>query len=192
MKVLFLAANPLEAAHLDLELELRNLERELQGVRYRKFITLVAGHAVRPDDLIRYVRAERPTVIHFSGHGSTAGIFLRDDAGSIKAVDGPSLKRFLEDRGVRLVVLNSCFSKSVATTILGAVRTVIGTTDRVGDEAARRFTVAFYRSLGEGLSIRQAFRDGGDAVALHGLSDVFHGDGALDDIMLDDRARDPL
>lgn len=57
---------------------------------------------------------------------------------------------------------------------------MVGTTDAVSDEAARRFTVAFYRSLGDGLSVREAFRDGGDAVALHGLIDVFHSGGDLD------------
>jgi hypothetical protein len=39
--------------------------------------------------------------------------------------------------------------------------------------AARRLPI-------DGLFIQEAFRDGGDAVALHGLSDVFHIGGALD------------
>src|SRR5207245_2509466 len=104
---------------------------------------LIARHAVRPDDLIRHVRAEKPNVIHFSGHGSTTGIILRDDSGGYQAVAGANLKRFLEGRGVELVVLNACYSKSQADTIKGAVKTVVGTTDAVGDEAARRFTVAF-------------------------------------------------
>jgi hypothetical protein len=43
----------------------------------------------------------------------------------------------------------------------------------VDDEAARRFSVAFYRTLGEGHSIGDAFRDGGDAIALYNLDDVY-------------------
>jgi hypothetical protein len=180
MRILFLAANPTTTTPLDLEEELRCLEFELRGAKYRDRITLTARHAVRPDDLIRYVRADKPNVIHFSGHGSEAGIILRDDTGGYKIVEGANLRRFLEGRGVDLVVLNACYSKGQADTIHGAVKTVVGTTDAVGDEAARRFTVAFYRSLGDGLSVREAFRDGGDAVALHGLIDVFHSDGDLD------------
>jgi len=169
---------------LDLEDELRSLEQELTGVKYRESITLIAKHAVRPDDLIRHVRAEKPNVIHFSGHGSKSGIILRNDAGGYQPIEGKNLKRFLEGRGIDLVVFNSCYSQDQADAIQDAVRTVIGTTAAVEDEAARRFTVAFYRSLGNGLCIREAFRDGSDAVAIHGLIDVFHNRGDLDLILV--------
>ena len=181
MKILFLAANPFQTSRLDLEEELRSLEQELRAVKFRDAITLIARHAIRPDDLLRHVRADKPNVIHFSGHGSTTGIILRADSGDgYQEVEGASLSRFLKDRGVDLVVLNACYSRGQAHMMHDVVKTVVGTTDAVGDEAARRFTVAFYRSLGDGLSIREAFRDGGDAVALHGLIDVFHCDGELD------------
>jgi hypothetical protein len=51
---------------------------------------------------------------------------------------------------------------------------VIGTTSQVGDEAARRFSIAFYRTLGDGHSVGDAFRDGGDTLSLHDLQDVYH------------------
>jgi CHAT domain-containing protein len=184
MRILFLAANPRDTTQLDLEEELRDLERELHGVKFRDSIELIARHAVRPDDLVRHVRAKRPNVIHFSGHGSAVGIVLRNDSGGYHEVEGRALKRFLEGRGVDLVVLNACHSKNQADTIRGAVKTVIGTTAEVDDEAARRFSVAFYRSLGDGLSVGEAFRDGGDAVALHGLGDVFHSDGKVDLVLV--------
>jgi hypothetical protein len=129
---------------------------------------------------LRYVRADRPNVIHFSGHGSQVGIILRTDTGGYKEVEGASLKRFLEGRGIDLVVLNACYSEDQGETISTVVKAVVGTTDAVGDEAARQFTVAFYRSLGNGLSVGGAFRDGGDAVALHGLADVFRRMGDMD------------
>ena len=183
LRILFLAANPTTTTALDLEEELRSLELELRGTTFRDSITLVARSAVRPDDLVRYVREERPHVIHFSGHGSKDGIILRNDAGSDHAVEGHQLERFLRGRGVEMVVLNACHSQSQAVAALGAVRAVVGTTDAVDDEAARRFTVAFYRSVGNGLSIQEAFRDATDAVALHGLDDVFHADGDLDFVL---------
>jgi hypothetical protein len=179
MRILFLAANPSQTSPLDLEDELRGLEQELRMVKFRDSIVLIARHAVRPDDLLRHVRADKPNVIHFSGHGSNAGIILRADNGGFHEVDGLSLKRFLDGRGIDLVVLNACYSKGQGEKIGEVVKAVVGTTDAVDDEAARRFTVAFYRSLGEGLSIREAFRDGGDAVALHGFPDVFHSSGEM-------------
>ncbi len=184
MRILFMAANPMTTSRLDLEEELRSLEMELRGVKYRDQITFSARHAVRPDDLLRYVRSEQPTVIHFSGHGSSKGIVLRSDDGGYTEVSGQSLRRFLDGRGVGLLVLNACYTKAQADYVAGVVEAVVGTTETVGDEAARRFTVAFYRGLGDGLSIKEAFRDGGDAVALHGLDDVFWSSGDMDRIPL--------
>ena len=180
MRILFLAANPRSTSRLDLEEELHSLEIELRGVKHRDKIVCKARHAVRPDDLIRYVLEDKPNVLHFSGHGTPEGIILRNDIGGDMPVAGKALERFLKDREVELVVLNSCFSEHQAPAIRGAVKAVVGTTDSVGDEAARRFAVAFYRALGNGFSIKEAFRDGGDAVELHGLTDVFHSDGDMD------------
>jgi hypothetical protein len=70
-------------------------------------------------------------------------------------------------------VLNSCFSEEQAAAVKDVVDFVVGTEQELGDEAARRFSVAFYRALGDGHSLGDAFRDGGDTVALYGLQDVF-------------------
>jgi hypothetical protein len=180
MRILFLAANPTTTDWLDLEEELRSLESELRAVRHRDKITFVARHAVRPDDLLRYVRDDQPNVIHFTGHGNPDGIVLRDEMGGDLQISGSTLERFLKGRGVDLVVLNSCFSKDQADAIKGVVKAVVGTTDEVLDDAANRFTAGFYRGLGNGLSVKEAFRDGSDAVHLHGLTDVFHSDGDLE------------
>jgi CHAT domain len=180
MRILFLAANANATKLLDLEEEIRSLEHELRGVRHAQAIEMHYGLAARPDDLLRLVREHEPNIIHFSGHGSSQGIEFRADDGGYHLVSGSSLKRFLESRGIDLVVLNACYSKAQADVIGSAVGALVGTTAAVGDEAARRFTVAFYRGLGIGLSIREAFRDGGDAVVLYDLEDVFHSSGDLD------------
>jgi hypothetical protein len=62
----------------------------------------------------------------------------------------------------------------------GCPNAVIGTTAAVGDEAARRFSTAFYRTLGDGNSVGEAFRDGGDAVEVHMLDDVFKARGNME------------
>ena len=186
-RILFLAANPLTTSRLDLEEELRSVEAELRAVRFRNDITLTTGHAVRPDDLVRLLRQEQPTIVHFSGHGEQHGVVLRTESGHT-TVPGDVLARLFRDRKIALVVLNACYSESQATQLLDSVPAVVGTTDAVADEAARRFSAAFYRTLGDGHSVKAAFRDAGDAVAVHNLRDVFsaHGDleqklwGALD------------
>ncbi|MEA2562125.1 MAG: hypothetical protein QOH06_3629 [Acidobacteriota bacterium] len=182
-RILFLSANP--AGDLDLEEELRSCERELQGVKFRDSIKFVARQAVRPDDLVRYVREYNPNVLHFSGHSSPTGIVLRSDTGNFQVVEGASLRRFLSKRGIELVVFNACYSDAQAKAVEDVVATVIGTTDIVGDVGARRFAIAFYRTLGNGGSVGEAFRDGRDAVDLDGLSPgLFKSSGNLDLILV--------
>ena len=181
LKILFLAANPRESSQLDLEEELRAIENEIRGTLHRDKIGLIARHAVRADDLVRYLRADSPDVVHFSGHGTSEGIVLRDEATGYRIVRGEALARLLKNRGVKLIVMNACFSNEQAGSLSDVVETIIGTTTEVGDEAARRFSVAFYRTLCDGHTVHDAFRDGGDSIALHNLEDVYQLIGKTDE-----------
>jgi len=181
LNILFLAANPPLTSQLDLEEELRAISLQLQSTRYRDKITLTARHATRPDDLLRYIRSDSPNVLHFSGHGSPDGIILRDDTAGYRIVRGEALARLLRGRRIKLVILNACFSTEQARYLTEVVDTVIGTTMEVDDEAARRFSVAFYRTLGDGHQVGEAFRDGGDALELYDLRDVYQIIGKTDE-----------
>lgn len=183
MRLLYLAANPPDTERLDIEDELRCLEIELRGVEFRDSIAAIPKHAVRPDDLIRHIRDSKPNIVHFSGHGTEQGLYLRDEKGGIQPIDSKSLKSFLKDREVDLVVLNACFSKHLADDLLEVVKAVVFTEGEIEDEAASLFTLAFYRSLGNGLTVREALRDGSDAVRLHDMADRYDGIGDLDLVM---------
>jgi hypothetical protein len=184
LRILFLASNPQTTLPLDLAEEMRSLENELRAVKFRDKIVLVIGQAVRPDDLVRLLRRDRPTIVHFSGHGSDEVITLRTEIGDL-TVPGSVLARVFRGRDIRLVVLNSCFSDAQAIALKDVVGAVIGTTAAVDDEAARRFTAAFYRTLGDGHSIKEAFHDGEDAVAVeNSLENVFRAYGDLDDSVI--------
>jgi hypothetical protein len=173
VRILFMAANPQATTALDLENEIRSIEEQLRSIKYRDSIEFRARLAVRPDDLVRNVREFRPTIVHFSGHGAPEGIILRNDAGGYNLISAAALKRFFTARDIEAVVLNCCYSEAQASAIRTVVKAVVGTTQALEDEAALRFSVAFYRAIGEGYSVGEAFRDGGDAVALHSLSDCF-------------------
>ncbi len=185
MTILFLSANPKSYDRLDIEDEMRCLDLALESVRYRDRIRNVPKLAVRPDDLIQHVRNSKPNVIHFSGHGETGGLVLRDESGGFREIDGQTLKSFLKDRQVELVVLNACLSKVHADEILEVVKAVIATEGLIDDDAAIRFTPAFYRALGNGLTIAEALRDGNDNIANDGLSGEFYGAGDLRLVMVD-------
>ena len=173
LKILFLAANPLDTSSLDLEEELRAIKMEIRGAKYREQIEFIPEVAVRPDDLVRPLRTLTPDIVHFSGHGEEGGIVLLDDGGAARLVSQGALARLLRRRDVKLLVLNACFSDAQASALPSAVKTIVGTTDAVDDVAALRFSVAFYRTLADGHSISDAFRDGGDAVDLNDLENVY-------------------
>lgn len=177
-RILLLAANSQNTKLLDLEEEVRSIEEHVRMARYGRSVSLLPRLAVRPDDLIRHVREFNPTIVHFSGHGQASGILLRSDLGGHQLVSAQALQRFFRGRGVEVVVFNSCFSREQADAVGEVVRAVVGTTNALNDEAARRFSSAFYHTLCDGHSLSEAFRDGGDSVALHDLEDgfMFRGD----------------
>lgn len=70
--ILFLAANPLGTDRLALDEEARAIGEELERSGHRDQFELVTRWAVRPLDLLRELRKLKPTIVHFSGHGSTS------------------------------------------------------------------------------------------------------------------------
>lgn len=61
---------------------------------------------------------------------------------------------------VSLVVLNACYSETLAQRLRYSVDCVIGTTAAIGDDAAKIFAAGFYSALAAGRSVGQAFDQG--------------------------------
>jgi hypothetical protein len=74
------------------------------------------------------------------------------------------LFRALKDN-IRVVVLNACFSKPQADAITEEIDCAIGMQRAIGDSAAITFAASFYRAIGFGRSVKEAFDQG--IVALH-------------------------
>src|SRR6185369_6698615 len=68
--ILFLAANPLGTDRLALDSEARAIQVELERSGFRDRFELVTRWAAEPLDLLRELRKLKPTVVHFSGHGT--------------------------------------------------------------------------------------------------------------------------
>lgn len=172
--ILFLAANPMMTAALRLDEEIRAIDRALQGTEYRQHFNLEQQWALRPADLQQCLLRFRPTIVHFSGHGSDAGeIVLQDDTGQPQAVSAQALSRLfalLKDN-IRCVVLNACFSAVQARAIAEHIECVVGMSQAIGDAAALNFATAFYQALGYGRDLRTAFELGRSQIDLQGLSE---------------------
>jgi WD40 repeat protein len=171
-KILFFAADPTHGRQRALDEEAREIAAKIRAAAHRDALAFETRWAVRPDDLLQVLNEDRPAVVHFSGHGTGEfGIALHDDAGGAKLVTAAALQRLfavLRD-DIRLVVLNACYSHEQALAVAEVIDCVIGMSDHIGDDAARAFAAAFYRALGFGRSVRNAFDQGLAAIALEGL-----------------------
>jgi serine/threonine protein kinase len=72
---------------------------------------------------------------------------------------------------IRVVLLNACYSRTQAEAITEQIDCAIGMKQEVGDEAAILFAASFYRALGFGRSVREAFEQGKTALLLEGLDE---------------------
>jgi len=176
--ILFLAANPLGTDRLALDEECAAIERELRMTSGRDDFDFRSKWAVSVDELMRHLNELQPTILHFSGHGSTgaadsssahgdphrdidapqgAGICLQDERSS-QYVSDRALAKMIASAApsTRVVVLNACFSAAVAESLRHEVGCVVGMDGAIGDAAARSFAVAFYRALGNRRSVGNA------------------------------------
>lgn len=173
--ILFLAANPTHSDRLALDEEARAIDTRLRASEYRDAIRFRTSWAVRPDDLLQALNEDRPAVVHFSGHGSGAsGIVMHDELGGDRLVTGSALRRLFSvmKDDIRIVVLSACYSAEQAREIASVIDVVVGMGDSIGDDSARAFAAAFYRALGFGRSVQNAFDQGITAIELEGLGDV--------------------
>jgi len=190
--ILFLAANPGAADRLALDQEACAIQHELERARCRDSFELATRWAVQPLDLLRNLRTLRPTVLHFSGHGSSAapptgsarrdivasdanselaGLFFHGSDGRAHRVSGEAIRDAFAFAGntVRVAVLNACYTEPLAHALRQHIDCVIGTDGAILDDAARRFSIGFYCGLGAGASVAAAFEHGRVAVSLEGL-----------------------
>jgi hypothetical protein len=172
IRALFLAANPLDTERLSLDKEIREIVSKIRSSEYRDLVELISIWAVRPDDLLQSLNTYKPQIVHFSGHGSSTGeIILVDRNGSAKPVPAVALKALfttLKDN-IQVVILNACFSKIQAEAIIQVVDCAIGMVAEIGDEAAITFISSFYRAIGFGRSVQDAFEQGKIALMLEGI-----------------------
>jgi CHAT domain len=172
IKILFLSANPEDLKRLALDREIREINEKIRAARHRDDLDLIPILAVRADDLIQSLNEHSPHVVHFSGHGSRhQEIFLVDENDLSKPVDKEALAflfRTLKDN-IRVVVLNACFSRPQAEALRSIIDCTVGMTKAIGDEAAIKFSASFYRAIGFGRSVQQAFDQAKASLLLEGI-----------------------
>jgi hypothetical protein len=160
IRILFLSANPWTTSRIRVDEEAREIFERIQEGPNRDKIELYKHAAIRPIDLQRLLLTYEPHIVHFSGHASkTQKLILGGTPGRGKEVDRQGLVEMfgLYKNHVRLVVLNACFTRAQALSLATEIDYSVGTDNSIGDKAGVAFAGAFYRALGFGKSIKEAF-----------------------------------
>jgi len=178
--LLFLSADPVDLNENDLQAQYAEIVSEIQQAG----ITSQSIFHTKIDDLIKAIDDEKPSILHFTGHGKKAEEFTKEEKEDAEAMgihlsDGSGL--ILTDKHGRpyelatiqlkhifktfkkrnihfeLVFLNACHSKNQAEAVSQYVDYVIATTAEVGKNNAQAFAKLFYNRLATGQSIPDAF-----------------------------------
>lgn len=170
IRILFLAAIPHDIPPLKLGEECRAIDQALRLTDLHDKFDLNERWTVRVDDLQELLMRHKPHIVHFSGHGSSANELIFQDAkGNPYPLSTKALGRLfslLKDN-IQCVVLNACYSEHQAQEIAKCIGCVVGMSDAISDDAAIKFSIAFYRALGFGRDVKTAFELGRLEIELH-------------------------
>lgn len=171
-KLLFLAANPTNTDPLALGEEVNAIEMSLRLAKGHVPIESKHVMATGHQALVREFFAEKPSILHFSGHGQSGeGLVLHDPRDTSRTAAGADLARLFApfNAQLKLVVLNACYSLEQATQMTHAVDVVIGMTTSIKDRLAREFASTLYSALANGNSVGQAVEAAKASVGLAGI-----------------------
>ena len=169
IRILFISASPWTNSRILVDEEAREIFERLHEGPYRERFQIFNFPATRPGDLQRLLLTHRPHIVHFSGHGSKHHqIIFSGVHGRGRMIDQQGLAALfaLYNSHVRLVLLNACFTGTQAQSISQVVNYSIGASQAIGDKVCVTFAGAFYRALGFGWSIRDAFESAKAELAL--------------------------
>ena len=172
--ILFMASNPNGADRLKLDVEVRTIDERLRKSDLGKRFLIEQQWATRVSDIQDAILRYKPTIVHFSGHGSMTGALVFEDAsGKVQEVRAEALGRLFRvfNNDVKCVVLNACWSAMQSKAIAAEIGCVVGMTRKVDDRAATDFAAGFYGALGYGKSVQDAFDLGCNQIDLSGLKD---------------------
>ncbi|WP_020644867.1 CHAT domain-containing protein [Amycolatopsis balhimycina] len=174
INLLILAANPRDTDPLRLGEETRRIDEKIRESSGASQFSLRSAWAVTVDELMYQLNAFKPNVVHFVGHGAGGQIVLETTGGLSRPLTQEALSTIFShfQQWLQVVVLNACYSAVQAETLAQRADAVIGMTDRVGDAAAIEFSAGFYRALGFGRSVGDAFAQGVAMVKVDGLPDA--------------------
>jgi len=175
IRILFLAANPADTVTLKLDREIDLINVKVHEAEFGNLFDIQPHSGVRSDQLQGLLLKYQPHIVHFSGHASSSSqIILENHSGQSHPVSPEALSHlFFRVRGnIRFVVLNACYTEAQAQAIAQHIEWVIGMSKAISDSAAIAFAGSFYRALGYGYTVADAFDLACNEIDLSGLGEA--------------------
>jgi hypothetical protein len=166
IKVMVLTANPSGTSPIEWGREAATIRRIAVRESNPRPIEVEVYTAFESTDFELFVKQKKPTIIHFSGHGTEQKKFVLDDGSGYAhhfsyVAMGEIFRRLLQEGiRVRCILLNGCFTATARKEIGEFAEVIIGSAGRIADDAAIAFAQAFYSSLADGDSLGGAIERG--------------------------------
>jgi hypothetical protein len=166
--ILILSANPKGTPSLDLDHEIHDIEEEVDrsssNYKVEKKVAvqrkdLELALLNRPQNISPQIIIS-PQIVHFCGHGmGEQGLVLENDRGQPQLITTEDLVDLLKMFAgeIECVILNACHSQAQAKEIVKEIDYVVSMKQEILDDAAKAFSVGFYRALAAGRTINFAF-----------------------------------
>lgn len=160
MIILLVLADPVDGGRLRLLKEQQQLTDSLRQSLHRDSFDVQVLADVTTDNFGPTLVRTKPTIVHFSGHGSRDGLFFSNLSGEATKVEPRHLSRLLSvssQHNLQGVLLNACYTTESFRDQGDLDQQLILMEGPLDDSAAISFAQQFYAYLGEGLSFREAF-----------------------------------
>ena len=159
MVILLVLADPLDGGRLRLLSEQQRLKDSLSQSLHRDSFEIQVLAEARLDNFGPVLARTKPTIIHFSGHGSQNGIFFNSPTSQATRIEPSRLSQMLSLAGrdnLQGIVMNACYTAEMfGARVLDQHAVVME--GELSDAAAISFAQQFYAYLGEGRSFKDAF-----------------------------------
>lgn len=161
MKVLIIIPNANINSELKCGKEIREIENSLYSSPCRNQYSISIICSARPKDIRRTILREKPEYIHICGHSvKDEGVIIQDYTDNVQFLDASTLKEFfsLFSDSIHCILLNSCYSSNIAKSISEEIDYAIGMKNKILDEDAIEFAVAFYDGIFSGKNVENSFK----------------------------------
>lgn len=160
-KIALAAASPKDLARLNIEEEFARINDVKDFSFNINNLSIEYRPSLTKDRLTRLLSKNKPNILHFSGHGSGAVLYFRDQNNYSVKVDKKALAELLIVYADTLecVILNACYSKEQAELLAQYIPNVIGTSSAIGNEKSIKFSELYYQALFNGRSYKEAFEE---------------------------------